>query len=158
MGGLMAPDFLFGSFYRCLDHGVMLPAVRKSDKKFKDLVMGLAAGAECLDDWDKLANDLGMQSILNSHIYTPKAYGDYLRAFSSENILEANRQLIAAAYGMRASLFPERKRMVVDFDSTSNQQFGTQMEGVEYSGHKKMLCLDTIQAFEIASAPDGLRL
>jgi hypothetical protein len=148
LGGLLAPASLFDSFYRQLDFTSALPSVTRTVKKFKDLVLGLVSGAECLDDWDKLADDAGAWQVLDRHIYTAKAYGDYLRSFSSQNILEANRQLIEASYSMRESLFPNQKSIVIDFDSTSHQQYGQKMEGVEYSGYAKINCLDSIHAFD----------
>ncbi len=54
----------------------------RNSKKFSDLVLGLAAGADCLDDMQELEKDAGFREICG-FVYSAKTYGDFLRGFSS---------------------------------------------------------------------------
>src|SRR5690606_26366714 len=69
-----------------------LPRLRmgsaRSYRKFCDLILSLIAGADCMDDLEKLGNDQGFKEVCEGKVYTPKAYGDFLRSFSRENILD----------------------------------------------------------------------
>lgn len=127
-----------------------LPALKmgssKSVQKFRHLVLGFAAGAECLDDLEVLAEDQAFAEIC-AKPYSAKAYGDFLRSFTALQCKELNRCLATLSFKLRAQLFPEQRSITIDFDSTANQQYGKKMEGVEVN-YKGLLCLDTFQAFD----------
>jgi thymidylate kinase len=76
----------------------------RSIRKLKQLVLGLAAGAECLDDFDKLAADKGFEAICDGHVYSSKACGDFLRDFSPVNCKALNHHLISQAYQIRKAV------------------------------------------------------
>lgn len=126
----------------------VLPAVTQTTKKFEDMVVGFAAGAECLDDMAQLAQDEGFVAILDERVYTPKTYGNYLREFSSRQIDELNRRLARSAYVQRAAVKKKMDSITFDFDSTANRQYAEVMEGVCFSGEKKYDCLTTMYVFD----------
>ena len=125
-----------------------LPDVRRALKKFEDMALGFAAGAECLDDMGELAKDEGFWAISDEHIYTPKTYGDFLREFTRHQIDEGNKALAQSAFIQRARIDKKMDSMTFDFDSTSNRQYAEVMEGVCFSGEKKYDCLTTMYVFD----------
>jgi hypothetical protein len=116
-------------------------------RKFEGLMFGLEAGAECLDDMDRLAMDQGFAEVCHGKVYTAKAYGDFLRSFSEYQCKLLNRSLVELGYKLRSALFSQKDSITIDFDSTSNQQYGKKMDGVELN-YKGINCLDTIAAFD----------
>ena len=119
----------------------------RSYKKFSDLILGLVAGADCIDDMEKLAHDQGFLGLCDDKVYTPKAYGDFLRSFSGEDILDLQEGLMRHAFLMRHKLFPDAQQFFFDMDSTSNRQYGKKMEGVARNYQQKD-CLDTLDVFD----------
>lgn len=110
-------------------------------------MLGFQAGADCLDDMDRLAQDEGFKAVAGGKVYTAKADGDFLRAFSNENIFQLGRALTDLGYKLRAELFPSNESQTMNFDSTVNQQYGKKTEGVR-KNHKGVMCLDTFQVFD----------
>jgi len=125
-----------------------LPGVRRSQKKFEDLALGFAAGAECLDDMATYAKDEGFLAVCNEKVLTPKSYGDFLREFTSLEIDDGNRALARSAFLQRAAVDKNMTSITLDFDSTSNRQYAEKMEGVCFSGEKKYECLTTMYVFD----------
>lgn len=125
-----------------------LPNVRNSLKKFEDMALGFAADAQCLDDMANLAKDEGFRAVCHEKLYTPKYYGDYLRAFSHEDIEHNKKALARSAFEQRAKVTPKMESMTFDLDSTTNRQYAEVMEGVCFSGEKKYDCLTTMYVFD----------
>ncbi len=125
-----------------------LPSAKHTMKKFEDLALGFAAGAQCLDDMAVLAEDEGLRAVCDEKVYTPKSYGDYLRKFTFLQLDEGNKALARAAFIQRAALDQEMKSITFDLDSTSNRQYAEVMEGVCFSGEKKFECLTTMYVFD----------
>src|SRR5690606_6949194 len=96
-----------------------LPKVKRAQKKFEDLVLGLAAGGECLDDMSTFAKDQGFLAVCNDRVLTPKSYGDFLREFTSLEIDDGNRALARSAFLQRAAIDKDMTSITFDFDSTS---------------------------------------
>ncbi|MBF0440578.1 MAG: IS1380 family transposase [Oligoflexales bacterium] len=148
LGGLT----LFAKFWSTLKMPAMisnfLPQVRHSLKKFEDLSLGFAAGAECLDDISTLALDEGFRAVCDEKVYTAKSYGDYLREFTEPQIDEGNRALARSAFMQRAKIDKKMTSMTFDFDSTFNEQYAEKMEGVCFSGEKKATGLTTMYVFD----------
>lgn len=119
----------------------------RSWDKFRGLLSGFYAGAECLDDMEVLSRDDGFNASNDDNTYTPKAYGDFLRCFSRPQIRELQGALIDEAFMLRHATGFESSSMVFDFDSTSNEQYGEKMEGVAQN-YKFIDCLDTFQVFD----------
>jgi hypothetical protein len=121
--------------------------VARNFRKFVQLILGFQAGADCLDDMDRLAEDGVMRAICDDKVYTPKAFGDFLRMFTGHQCKQLNLRLIDLSYGLRTLLLPAQESIVFDFDSTSNRQYGKKTEGVRVN-YNGIDCLDTIQAFD----------
>ena len=118
-----------------------------SFKKFQDLMLGLVSGADCLDDMAKLDQDEGFKGVCSDKVYSPKAYGDFLRSFSSENILDLQEALMRLAFEIHLRLFPDDRLFFFDMDSTPNYQFGEVMEGV-VKNYQNKKCLDSLDIFD----------
>jgi hypothetical protein len=54
-----------------------------SYEKFEAIVLGLAAGGDCLDEMDRLATDPGFDAV-TGELVTARSYGDYLRMFDPQ--------------------------------------------------------------------------
>lgn len=119
---------------------------RKSIKKFEDMVLGLSAGAECLDDMEELGRDPGFREVCGS-VYSAKTYGDALREFSHLQTKELNFGLASYAYRLRGTVPKAANSITFDFDSTVNHQYGRKMEGVKVNRDGK-LCLDSLQVYD----------
>ena len=149
-GGLYVVDALLAK--TCLGNAVLphLPALKtgtsKSVEKFRHLLLGFAAGAECLTDLDVLAEDQAFAELC-AKPYSAKAYGDFLRAFTPLQCKELNHCLAKLSFALRAQLFPNQCSITIDFDSTANQQYGKKMEGVEIN-YDGLRCLDSLQGFD----------
>lgn len=129
----------------CVPHLKLGPA--KNIKKIKQLVLAFQAGADCLDDLDRLAEDEGFKQLCGGKVYSPKAFGDFLRGFTRLHCREFNNKLIDLSFLLRRELFGKTQSFTIDIDSTTNEQHGDKMEGVcyNYAGVKG---LDTICAFD----------
>jgi hypothetical protein len=114
--------------------------------KFKALCLGFVAGSDCLDDMEKLGDDIGFKEVLG-HVNSATTYGDYLRSFSKIDIVNFKHKLIEAAIDIRQKIFPEEKDFILDLDSTSCVQYGKKMEGLSFN-YKNDWCLDSIQAYD----------
>jgi hypothetical protein len=125
----------------------------KSLRKFRQLVLAFQAGADCLEDLDKLAADEAFQALSGGKVYSSKAFGDFLRSFSEMHCKRLNHRLIELAFGLRQHLFADKQSITIDIDSTTNEQHARKMEGVatNYAG---ISGLDSIQAF----TEEGLQL
>jgi len=115
-------------------------------EKFKNLTLGFIAGAECLDDMDRLNSDGVFENICDT-TFTARSYGDFLRLFKNVHIRELQNRLIDQSLSLRQTTIGETKDITIDIDSTVNEQHGKKMEGVK-TNHKGILCLDTIKAFD----------
>lgn len=117
--------------------------------KFKQMALGFAAGAECLDDLGRLHEDPAF-SALSARDYHPKSYGDFLRTFRREDCRNLNTCLTDISFRLREAIRKDcsgGREFVLDLDSTSNQQYGKKTEGVEMN-YQGVMCLDTIKAFD----------
>jgi hypothetical protein len=152
LGGLVLFDKLFSSLGPRKKLGNFLPSnILKSRvssfDKFKALVMGFVAGAECLDDMDDLAHDSVFRAVCSDKLSAPTTYGDYLRSFDPWQVRFINEQLIDAAHALRKRFVPNAKEFILDVDSTDHQQYGKKMEGVRWH-RNHFLCLSSLQAFD----------
>jgi hypothetical protein len=119
----------------------------RSFDKFLGLMLAFKAGAECLDDLDRLNQDEGFQALCEGRIYTSKAHGDFLRSFTHLQCKQLSQKLARHAFALRKAVGQNEDSITLDFDSTSNRQYGRKMEGVT-EGYKLFPCLDTIQVFD----------
>ena len=121
--------------------------IEKSHNKFKQTLFGFLAGAECLEDLDRLNMDGGYRAAIEHDPYSSKSIGDFLRSYSTLELERSNLFLSETAFRLRNQLVPKSDSIILDIDSTSNHQYGKKMEGVakNYNG---LECLDTIQVFD----------
>ena len=128
----------------------LLPSTKRNifsgQRKFEALVLGLQAGNEHLDDWDKLNLDVGFEAVAN-RTYCSKSLGDYLRSFTGFGLFGMQGKLIDLSFNLRSKIQPNSKQFILDIDSTLHVQHGKKTEGVEYC-YKKFKALDTIAAFD----------
>jgi len=125
----------------------LISGTRRSQKKFTDLMLGFIAGADCLDDMERLGYDAGFSSLCGDHVYTPKSYGDFLRSFKRVGIKGLQGSLMKLAFESRRQVIPNDLLYVFDMDSAENPQFAKKMEGVEMN-YKGTDCLDTLDVFD----------
>lgn len=121
--------------------------VGRSLHKAKQIVLGLVSGADCLDDYDRLAHDGGFKAICDEKVYSAKSCGDFLRSFNRLQIRTLNQKLVDNGFAMREAVIGKTESFTIDLDSTSNPQYGKKMEGV-VTNYKGIDCLDTIHAFD----------
>lgn len=120
---------------------------KASYKKLKAMIFGFVAGADCLSDHDKLNDDLGFVGACDNKSYAATTCGAFLRSFEPWQIRRLNEVLGDVALKMRLALFPDNRDFILDIDSSSHQQYGHKMEGVEFN-YNNIRCLDTLQAFD----------
>ena len=108
----------------------------KNIKKIEQLMLAFHAGAEWLDDIDRLRFYGAFRAVCGGKPYSSKSCADLLRNFSSYQCKQVNHKLVTNGYSLRGKLFPKEKSMTIDIDSTKIEQFGKKMEGVvrHYSG------------------------
>ena len=97
-------------------------------------IIAFIAGAECLDDLDTLACDPLFHELTDGPAST--TMGKFLRIFSVKQIEDIRNQLPILAFKMRLWLNPSLYKIVFKMDGTIHEQFGTKMEGVEFSYRK----------------------
>lgn len=118
-----------------------------SYEKFRQILMGFLAGAECLDDLDVLKTDKLVRS-LHSQMFAANSLGDYLRSFSEEHIKLLNHRLIELSLNLRESVkHKKEKQFILDHDSTDHEQHGVKMEDVRHT-KDGILSLNSIQAYD----------
>ena len=127
-----------------------MPAIKsgtsRSVDKFESVILGGMAGAECLDDLARLSEDPAYEAMV-ARTYSAKSYGDYFRSFTEYQCKTLQYKLAELSYELRAKSIGKTKSFTLDLDSTSNQQYGKKMEGVE-ENYKGISCLDTLKAYD----------
>jgi hypothetical protein len=114
--------------------------------KFVALMMGLVAGADSLDDMDRLSTDEAFLAAVGG-VNAANTYGEFLRLFDRMNCRGIQHSLTDLSLNLRQALIPDAKDFILDIDSTDHEQHGVKIEGVEwnYKGH---WCLDSLQAYD----------
>lgn len=97
-------------------------------------------GHDSLDDLEEFRNDPLLEEAMKGEVAAPKTIGDWLRDFTPENHEKMNNYLRDMSRAIRKQLIaiqPEehkpREAMVIDIDSTSHVQSGSQIEGCAYN-------------------------
>jgi hypothetical protein len=103
------------------------------DAKVMSLVAGMAAGADSIEDIDRL-RQTGNQQVFEQ-VRAPSTLGTFLRAFTHGHVQQLNtvlrQSLIALA--QRVDLLPGAEQVVfVDLDSAHRQVYGYAKEGAEH--------------------------
>ena len=82
--------------------------VARSVRKAKQIILGLVAGADCLDDHDRLAKDKGFEAVCSGSVYSSKSCGDFLRNFTPLQIRSLNQKLGESAFAEREATYRGR--------------------------------------------------
>jgi hypothetical protein len=117
-----------------------------SYEKFEAMVLGLAAGSDCLDEMDRLAADPAFEAV-TGELVTARSYGDYLRHFEPMLLKELQYALIDNAIELRTRLGLLKDSYTLKLDSTDHKQSGKKMEGLE-TNYKGNWGLDSLVAFD----------
>jgi hypothetical protein len=95
-GGLLNFDHLMSKIRLGEALSPILPS-RNGWGKAKHFFDSFIAGAECLDDIDVLGLDAGLRRVLGGSTHHPKSLGNFLRAFSGEQLRRMNLALCRLA-------------------------------------------------------------
>lgn len=132
-GGLYMAKKILEKFQIIHKLGNILPllksGIRRNQVKSEQLILGFLAGADCLDDMDRLALDPGIQKIFQERSYTAKSHGNFLRSFSALEIKSLTHNMCENAFVLRQQIQKKDSPFILDLDSTKNKQFGKKMEG-----------------------------
>ncbi len=112
--------------------------------KFKAMVMGFIAGADCLDDWERLRFEPVFSKLCKTH--AANTYGEFLRSFTPAMIKELNYKLTKLAKRLVSTSFGGVDT-IRDIDSTVHLQHGKKMEGAK-TNYQNIYGLDSLQAYD----------
>lgn len=101
--------------------------------KVMSLVAGMAAGADSIEDIDRL-RQTGNRAVFEQ-VRAPSTLGTFLRAFTHGHVQQLNTVLRQCLIGLaeRVELLPGADQVVfVDLDSTHRQVYGYAKEGAEH--------------------------
>lgn len=115
-------------------------------EKFKGLILGFVAGADCLDDMRKFAADDGFVSA-SRNVCSPCTYGDFLRDFNADGVRKLNDDMCRHAFKLRKAMADEGQDFVLDLDSTDHRQYAKKMEGLGFN-YANVWGLSSLQAFD----------
>jgi hypothetical protein len=115
-------------------------------EKFEAMVLGLAAGADCLDEMDRLALDPAFDAA-TGELVTGRSYGDFLRLYDPELLKNMSYALIDCALKLRRSLGLLGDTFTLKLDSTNHEQHGEKMEALA-TNYKGQWGLDSLLAFD----------
>lgn len=138
-------SFLEAKIIDCIP--TQLRVSHKNFIKFKQILLAMDAGAECLSDIDALNLDPGFVNSCGGKVYSAKSCADFLRLFSSYQCKQLGHQLINYGYDVRLAAVGKTESITFDIDSTINQQHGRLMEGVK-KNYKGTYSLDTLQVYD----------
>jgi hypothetical protein len=111
-------------------------------------------GHDCLADLEEFRKDPMLFAMLNGESVSPRTMGDFLRDFELEHLNRFNGFLSRQAKSYRAQLAKMLKKQFkpslaphLSIDSTSHEQSGVKMEGLNYN-YKDEWCLDSQVIFD----------
>lgn len=105
------------------------------------LLAGFIVGYDCLDDLEHFQHNPVIVERFGI-IPTPKAFGDWLRAFEPEQVIRLKEFVRHHAQFARRQINPDAA-LVIDMDSTSHVQHGRKMDGLDYD-YKGNWCLSSL--------------
>lgn len=130
--------------------GRILPQKRRDrgsspKNKFACGILGFVAGAECIDDLDDFRGD-PLFSHLTSGGVASTTMGKFIRTFRQKNFENLQSLFLSQSLLLRRHL-DKKEKIIVTMDSTSHEQHGLKMEGVEWD-YKNKWCLNSQNAFD----------
>jgi hypothetical protein len=117
-----------------------------SYEKFEATVLAVAAGADCIDDMDRLALDPAFEAV-TGELVTARSYGDYYRLFDAQMLKNLTYKLIDTALELRRRLGLLGDTFTLKLDSTNHEQHGEKIEGAA-TNYKGQWGLDSMLAFD----------
>ena len=117
-----------------------------SYEKFEATVLGIAVGADCIDEMDRLALDPAFDAV-TGELVTARSYGDYYRLFDPQMLKNMTYALIDTAIELRRRLGLLGDTFTLKLDSTNHEQSGKKIEGAE-TNYKGQWGLDSLLAFD----------
>jgi hypothetical protein len=120
-------------------------------------------GMDCLSDIAKLRKDPYLEKLFGTEVAASRTIGDFLRDFEEEHIERLNRFLNKMSRSIMThfqELLPapfQPRYRIVDIDSTYHQQYGDQIEGVNWN-YKREWSLETQIAFNQMGLCHGVQL
>lgn len=115
-------------------------------EKLEAMVLGIAAGADSLDEMDRMALDPAFEAV-TGELVTGRTYGDYLRLFDAQLLKNMTYALIDTAIELRRRLGLLRDTFTLTLDSTNHEQHGAKIEGAA-TNYKGQRGLDSMLAFD----------
>jgi hypothetical protein len=115
--------------------------------KFHAILTSFVAGAQCLDDIERLCRDPGFEAACGGKVNAANTYGDFLREFTAVQCRLLNDKAIENAMRLRSASHPECKEMIIDLDTTTHEQHGKKMEGLGWD-YKGVWGLSGVHAFD----------
>jgi hypothetical protein len=119
------------------------------------LMAGFWHGYDCLEDMEKLEHKPDMAYRFEG-IPKPRAFGDFLRDFTSSLHDACNDFLTKQAFAARKVFAPDRP-FILDIDGTSHVQSGSQIEGLGLN-YKGEWCLESLDSFDELGFCYGFKL
>lgn len=110
------------------------------------VMTGSWLGYDCLDDLEEMRTDPVLVAIFGE-IPCAKTFGNFLRDFSPEKILELRELSTKQALAYRARLDLKSKQIEFSIDSTDHIHHGDLIEGLEFN-YKGHWCLDSLEVFD----------
>ena len=151
LAGLSAFSSAFDRFLDPMTWQDLLPANKITPKttafeKLKAMTLGLVAGASCLDDMDRLAQDPAFLAVNGGKLNAARTYDEFLQQFTHEMVKRMNLAMIDSALRLHKYQAKDHD-FILSCDSSDSEQAGVKLEGVAWN-YKKHWCLDTIMAFD----------
>ncbi|OKJ40120.1 hypothetical protein AMK22_10655 [Streptomyces sp. CB01580] len=118
-----------------------------ADAKVSSIVVGMAAGADSIDDLDVLRH--GAIPMLFGGIRAPSTLGTFLRAFTHGHALQlhaVHRGFLAALAAHTPLLPGSGEKAFIDVDSTHKRVYGRAKQGAEYGRFKGIRTLHPLLA------------
>lgn len=141
---LFIKDSLFMEFKKCLPQYVSNNSNHWIQYGLLFLV-GFWIGYDCLDDFEELMGDPLIIEMFGE-VPTPKSFGNFLRAFTPENIKVLRKFLTQQSLCYRKKL-KLKDSITFNIDSTDHEHHGDLIEGLEFN-YKGKWCLDSLEVFD----------
>lgn len=120
------------------------PFVPYRQVKVRTMLAGMLAGADCIDDLDRLRS--GSTPQILGEVRAPSTMGTFLRRFTHGHVLQlaaVNRRLLHGLAGHAAGLVGSDRLVLVDMDDTIRQVHGYQKQAAAY-GYSKVRGLNAL--------------
>ena len=95
------------------------------------MVLGLIAGARCLDDMDRLAQDPAFLAINGDKLNAARSYDAFLQHFTHGMVKRMNLAMIDSALRLNETQAKDND-FILSCDSSDSEQAGVKLEGVSY--------------------------